>query len=122
MKKPTLITCIFLFFIAPHAFAERWICQDSSFGNWSNILVIATSDLKAEIGTIKVAGTEYTTSYGVNGFDRRWNFGLNEKGLFDYAFVITPAGTGKYFSFLGNTSVAPSSIMHCKLKKKRKRK
>ena len=74
------------------AHAETWRCQSGTY--WSEkgkIVVIATINKDKKSGSIKVAGTTHQASYKVDGFDRRWNFGLTADG-YDYSFVIRPDG------------------------------
>lgn len=52
------------------------------------IVVVLTIYDEGKSGTIKVAGVTYTTFYLVEGFDRRWNFGLQDDNTFDYALVM----------------------------------
>ena len=74
---------------------EEWECRSPS-GSWSNILVIASSDIEKQSGKIKVAGTEHLTHYQIQGFDRRWNFGDSKES---YAFIINPNSYGFYYDF-----------------------
>lgn len=55
----------------------------------------ATSEAP-NVGRIAVAGTEYVTSYRVEGFDRRWDFGEQTNGAFPFRFVIEPNGNARY--------------------------
>lgn len=51
-------------------------------------------------GEIEVAGTTFRTSYTVEGFDRRWDWGDSKnKKAARFAFVISPNGTGSYYDF-----------------------
>ena len=62
------------------------------------------------IGMVKVSGTEQVALFKVTGFDRRWDFGDG----FEYAFIISPDGTGSYYDFsTGAETVSPSQIYSC---------
>lgn len=98
---------------------EIWECRDFFADDWKNILVRATVDSGRTKGTIAVAGVTHEAKFQVEGFDRRWDFGLSAEGRYRYAFTIEPNGDAKYFDFgSGNEMTAKASnLMKCREKK-----
>ena len=91
-----------LLLLAGTASAEEFQCQAGfSWERGDEIVVTAvTDDADSDIGIIEVAGTLHVTTYEVQGFNHRWDFGpLTDGGGHTYAFVIEPDGTGRYFDF-----------------------
>ena len=87
---------------------EKFKCQAGPV--WFDdepIVVVLTIDDEGKSGTIKVAGVEYTASYRVKGFDRRWDFGPKDDDAFDYAFVMRPSGNASYYDF---SDVEPGEV------------
>lgn len=98
---------------------ESWECRSRAVYHWNDILVRATVDPGRESGSIKVAGVVHNTVFAINGFDRRWDFGLNERAKYDYAFVIKPTGLAAYYDFTNDAPgavVEPSLRMNCRQK------
>ena len=74
---------------------ETWRCSDfSPFQD--EVLVVAIIHEGRSAGSIRVAGTTYTTAFSTQGFDRRWDW--KNSGV-EYAFVIRPNGGAAYFDF-----------------------
>ena len=97
---------------------ERWECRDFTASNWNSIIVTATINDDRTTGTVVVAGTTWYTSYFVEGFDRRWDFGPKEHPA-RYAFVIFPNLSGAYYDFsLANyqtgTPIKAEHVMECR--------
>lgn len=93
--------------------SETWNCTQSEYTE--DVLLTATIHDSKTTGQIEVAGTTHTARYLVEGFDRRWDFGLND-GSYTYAFVISPDGDGLYYDFSKTISGEPTSakgIYHC---------
>lgn len=93
---------------------DTWTCTESSYT--TEVLVTAVSYMPSGYGDIDVAGINHKGFYRVDGFDRRWNFGLNEDGSFDYSFFIDPKGFGRYSNFSSveaGETVMPSQFFHC---------
>jgi TonB family protein len=91
---------------------ETWQCWD--YGDESQkVLVTATVEVGRREGDIAVAGVKHKTVFRVAGFDRRWDFGFENK-TYQYAFVIEPNGTGRYFNFGGEAKAKPSRLMNCR--------
>ena len=104
-----------LFAAAP---VETWECRDYMESGWNNIIVVATIDEDRTTGSIEVAGTTQETIYHVEGFNRRWDFGLKKDGGFSYSFLIKPDGTGLYYDFTrADTAVKASMVMECRQRK-----
>lgn len=98
---------------------ESWECRSISVAHWNNILVEATVDPGREMGSISVAGVVHRAQFAVKGFNRRWDFVLNERDAFDYAFVVKPDGDGSYYDFTNDepgSIVQPSMMMVCRQK------
>jgi len=101
---------------------EIWMCFDKSdlidlsvYGTPAKVLVTAIVEQKQTLGKIHVAGVTYNTSYSVNGFIRRWDFG--GKGRDEYAFLIEPDGDGAYYDFTkSKKKVRASLVLECKKK------
>jgi hypothetical protein len=99
--------CALIFALAAIAVhAETWECRDR--GNDSGPVLVtavtATAD-QPNAGRIAVAGTEISTSYRVDGFDRRWDFGDG------FRFVISPNGDAVYYG-------SGAQFYSCRLSKK----
>ena len=75
---------------------ETWRCKEAGVTE-GPILVIASHD-GGNTGKIQVAGTTQETSFQVEGFNRRWDFGRSGRA-FRFAFVIEPDGSAEYYDF-----------------------
>ncbi len=98
---------------------ESWICQENSYGNWKNILVKADVNEGRTSGTIRVAGVKHNSRFSIEGFNRRFDFGLNGNFEYDYAFIIKPNGDSLYYDFSrvpSNEITKPSMVLFCKQK------
>lgn len=92
---------------------EKWECQQHSYENWSNILVVVTIEEGRKLGDVAVAGITHHAQFSVNGFDRRWDFGSKDDPL-RYSFVVRPNGDAQYFDFGNAKTAKPSNFMHCR--------
>lgn len=112
---------------------ETWKCSPGSHYSASNVVLTAKVNVinddnwilqpyietdtpkKVKVGEINVAGTShYGTDFVIEGFNKRWNFGLVDGGVYRYAFVIKPDGDGLYYDFGGKTEeVSPSQFFSC---------
>ncbi len=92
---------------------ETWRCFDESDFNRTNVLL--TLSRLEHGGEVSVAGTTYSTQFEVRGLDRRWDFGLDDDGTFDYMFRIELDGTGLYYDFSRSTdgTAKPSQRLRC---------
>ncbi|HTF97025.1 MAG TPA: hypothetical protein VL995_12885 [Cellvibrio sp.] len=95
---------------------ETWECQETSYGQWTNILVQAQVIKGRTEGKIYVAGVSHSTAFEVKGFNRRWDFGLTDDGTYKFAFVVKPNGTASYYDFTLESQSGPSMILHCRQK------
>ena len=98
---------------------ELWICQESPYGNWEDILVTATINKGRNDGTIEVAGVKYKSHFTTQGFNRRFDFGQNNNVEYVYSFIIKPNGEAFYLDFSNASkgeSVSASMVFHCKQK------
>ncbi len=95
---------------------ETWRCFDNTDFNRTNALLTLRRLPKA-YGEVSVAGTTHPASFKVAGLDRRWDFGhdTTANGLWPYAFLIKPDGTGVYYDFSLSTdgTAKPSQIFQC---------
>ncbi len=97
---------------------ESWVCQESIFGSWDNILVTANVNKGRESGAIAVAGIKYQSKFSIEGFNRRFDFGQDSDGH-DYSFIIEPNGDASYYDFSNaskNQRVRASMRLYCKQK------
>lgn len=119
-----LVACLLLLSLANVSIAEQvveeWECAELVFPDWNKILVVAKVLEGRERGHIDVANITHEALYAVEGFMRRWDFGLAAGSEYDYAFVIGPDGKGKYYNFsnidIGETT-GPSMLMTCRQRK-----
>lgn len=93
---------------------EEWRCTEL-YG--SEVLVIAVAHADKQTGQIHVAGVEHQTAFSVEGFDRRWNFGLY-KGEYNFSFIIQPSGRAYYLDFSGSESKTAKANQHYSCKKR----
>lgn len=93
---------------------ETWQCRDRFASNWKSVLVTATVDSGREKGQIAVAGVTQEAAFRVQGFDRRWDFGLMDDGSYRYAFIIQPNGDAAYYDFGKAATAKPSNLMTCR--------
>lgn len=77
---------------------EVWDCT-SPYG--TEVIVSATVGDGLLEGKVEVAGVTHNAEYKVQGFVRRWNFGLASDLSWEYTFVINPDGTAAYYDFRG---------------------
>ena len=94
---------------------ETWRCFDRTDLNRTNVLLTLTRLENG--GEVSVAGTTYSTQFEVRGLDRRWDFGLDDNGSYDYMFRIEPDGTGLYYDFSLSTdgTAKPSQTYECEV-------
>jgi hypothetical protein len=90
-----------------------WKCYERSDYSKQRVLVTLTRRVyfegNFERGLVRVADTEYVADIRMHGFDRRWDFGGNQ-----YAFIMSPDGSGKYYDFtVKSKGVQPSQVYQC---------
>ena len=91
---------------------EKWECYH--FSKPQQVLVTAEiiEPENGFNGAITAAGERQLASYGVQGLDRRWDFGNN----LNYSFTIDVKGAGEYYDFSnidpGKTTQA-SMVLDC---------
>lgn len=92
---------------------EVWRCFDETSFNRTDVLLMLRRLENG--GEVSVAGATYSTLFEVRGLDRRWDFGLDDDGTFDYMFRIEPDGTGLYYDFSRSTdgTAKPSQTYQC---------
>ena len=113
MKATIAIACLIVSAIAQAKPIEVWECQQTPYGDWDKILVVASVEEGRKVGTIAVAGVTHEAKFHVTGFDRRWDFGL-ENSSYRYAFVVRPNGQAAYYDFAEGKSATPSNTMMCR--------
>ena len=133
--KQLLITLIFLTAFSQNSIAkeysEIWKCSDMRYSlvtnkllnlesgnrvsdptdvtNVMKAIVIAKVDKTRTSGEIDVSGVTHVTTYEVEGFDRRWDFGSDPQ----YGFFISPTGAGNYYEFKDDGPVEPTMSLQC---------
>lgn len=92
---------------------ETCRCFDETDFNRTDVLL--TLSRMENGGEVSVAGTAHTAAFEVQGLNRRWDFGLDDDGTFDYMFLIEPGGTGLYYDFSRSTdgTARPSQRFGC---------
>jgi hypothetical protein len=113
MKLVSAIACLVLSAVAHGKPIETWQCQQHSYDDWSNILVVATVEEGRRSGEITVAGVTHTAIFQVEGFDRRWDFGTTDNPV-RFAFIVQPNGDATYFDFRDGGTAKPSNFMFCR--------
>ena len=109
---------LILILLVGSANAETFKCKPGTYWDSSKkIVVTATINEDGITGTIKVAGVTHDADYRVQGFDRRWNFGLQDDNTYNYAFVLKPDGIAAYYDFSraeAGETVMGSQVFFCK--------
>ncbi len=92
---------------------EPWRCFDTTDFNRTSVLLTLTRLENG--GEVSVAGTTHTAAFEVQGLNRRWDFGPDDDGRYDYMFLIEPDGTGLYYDFSRSTdgTASPSQRFNC---------
>ena len=81
---------------------ETWHC--------GNIVLEADWDAEYFNGSIQLDGLpKQSTDARIDGLDRRWNWGINDDGHYQFSFVINPNKTGLYFAFGNSKTAKPKS-------------
>jgi hypothetical protein len=93
---------------------EVWQCRDFVASDWKSILVTATVDSGREYGKIAAAGVTQAAVFHVEGFNRRWDFGVQSNGSYRYSFIIQPNGDAAYYDFGEGGTGRPSNMMKCR--------
>jgi hypothetical protein len=112
-QKSLLLTFTLMSMKATAAPIEIWECKEA-YGSWDKILVLATIEDGRQYGEVLVAGVTHKSQFQIQGFDRRWDFGLAKDGNLKYAFVIAPNGSASYYDFNLSKETKPSMLMHCR--------
>ena len=92
---------------------ETWRCFDNADFNRNHVLFTL---IRLESGgEVSVAGMTHSAGFEVRGLDRRWDFGPDGDGGYDYAVVIQSDGTGLYYDFSRSTDGRgkPSQFFEC---------
>ena len=117
----TLVPCVILLCLANIAIAEQvveeWECAELLLPDWNKILVTAKVFEGRQSGNIDVANITHEAVYRVAGFERRWDFVLDDDMSYVYAFVIEPNGRASYYDFSNGPRASASMLMTCRQKK-----
>jgi len=110
MNINRLITFLICFVFIGQAQADKlpveiWECSKDSA-----VIVKAKVFKGKRSGSIEVSGVTHETSFKVQGFNRRWDFGGDEG--YGYVLLISPTGDGRYYEFIESTA-KPSLRMYC---------
>ena len=79
----------------PENRGETWRC----FKSWEPDTTLVALTRQGDSGEVAVSGLTRSARFQVNGLELRWDFGLDDDGNFEYAFVIQPDRTGLYYDF-----------------------
>ena len=90
---------------------EKWECTDAG---WGKVIARAVVNEGRESGLIEVAGVKHKSRFRVNGFNRRWDFGLAKDMTYNFAFIIRPNGDASYYDFSSESNTTPSVLMKCR--------
>ena len=95
-----LLTTIFLSYSGvSYADVSAFQCQTGVFWNdGATIAVVARINDGGDSGFIEVADRTYTTSYGVDGVNRRWVWDAEDEA-YSYSFVLKPDSIAVYSKF-----------------------
>jgi len=91
---------------------DQWNCNQIIDHNKDN-LVKAYIYRGKKNGSIVIDDANYTTPFSIKGFDKRWDFDLNENSSYNYSFVISLDGIGSYYDFSMDLKTKPKMIMNC---------
>ena len=100
---------------------ETWSCYDVvDYSKKSPLVVLSrhkftNNDTQEtiELGEVEVAAVNYGSLFRVTGFDRRWDFGPEDRPT-SFAFIIKPNGDGLYYDFTdSDEGVSPSQFFKC---------
>lgn len=108
--------------VAEDVVEERWRCYGYSDYNRTKVLITLSvyeqtpaakeAGLVFQPAEIEVAGTEFLAAFTRPGFDRRWDFLDAQEN--EYAFVIDPEGTGRYYVFeKGEDATRAADVYKC---------
>ncbi len=122
MNVNRLITFLICFVFIGQAQADKppveiWECSKDG-----TVIVKAKVFKGKSSGSIEVSGVTRETTFKVDGFNRRWNFGYKRFGDegYGYALLISPTGDGSYYEFIEPTA-KPSLSMSCSQNKDKKK-
>ncbi len=95
----------------PENRGETWRC----FKSWQPDTTLVALTRQGDIGEVAVSGLTRSARFQVNGLELRWDFGLDDSGNYEYAFVIQPDGTGLYYDFSRSTdgTASPRQTFDC---------
>ena len=98
---------------------ETWQCYDRLERVRTRPLVILTrlGGLSDGYGEVYVGAEVQPAAFRVQGIDRRWDFGCNERErTYPFSFVIEPDGSGLYYHFLrGERTTSASDFYDCEM-------
>ena len=65
--------------------------------SWEPDTTLVALTRQGDSGEVAVSGLTRSARFQVNGLELRWDFGLDDDGNYEYAFVIQPDRTGLYY-------------------------
>ena len=97
---------------------ETWQCFDRSDHDQAtpHVTLLRLEGSSDGFGEVSVSDTTHPAAFGIDGLNRRWNFGCDERdGAYPYAFIIKPDGAGLYYNFRPSTdgTATPSDLFDC---------
>ncbi len=74
---------------------EAWRC----FKSWEPDTTLVALTRQGDRGEVAVSGLTRSARFRVSGLELRWDYGLDDDGNYEYAFVVQPDGIGLYYDF-----------------------
>ena len=98
---------------------EKWECRDYPPIREDVLITLwREPGTSAGFGRLRFAGVFFFSSFSLDGLTLRWDWDLDEGGRWDYTFMISPDGTGRYFDFSNvesGGSTTSSDLYSCKM-------
>ena len=80
---------------------ERWVCVDDFSGMGEVITLTREGNSRASTGEVAFGGIVHEAQFSIDGIERRWSWGRDGNGGFDYSLLIESSGDGTYYNFRG---------------------